>query len=215
MGRDPRLHRASRWRKDKTRWTSIATAIRGVSEETTTGVHRLYQMMEAGHAAVPRDQRQRLGHEEQVRQHLRLPALAARRPDPRDRRDARRQGRRRLRLRRSRQGLRAGAARPGLPRHRHRDRSDLRAAGGDGRLSGRRRSTSVVESADIFITATGNKNIITAEHMAQMKDKAIVGNIGHFDNEIDMAGLKKYPASSGSTSSRSTTSAASPTGTAS
>ena len=45
--------------------------------------------------------------------------------------------------------------------------------------------------ADIFITTTGNYNIITAEHMAKMKDKAIVGNIGHFDNEIDMAGLKK------------------------
>ncbi|MEQ8330214.1 MAG: adenosylhomocysteinase [Longimicrobiales bacterium] len=49
----------------------------------------------------------------------------------------------------------------------------------------------VLESADIFITATGNKDIITAEHMARMKDKAIVANIGHFDNEIDMAGLKK------------------------
>ena len=49
----------------------------------------------------------------------------------------------------------------------------------------------VVSSADIFITATGNHNIITVEHMALMKDKAIVGNIGHFDNEIDMAGLKK------------------------
>jgi adenosylhomocysteinase len=45
--------------------------------------------------------------------------------------------------------------------------------------------------ADIFVTTTGNFNIITAEHMAKMKDKAIVGNIGHFDNEIDMAGLKK------------------------
>ena len=49
----------------------------------------------------------------------------------------------------------------------------------------------VVATADIFITATGNLNIITADHMAKMKDKAIVGNIGHFDNEIDMAGLKK------------------------
>jgi adenosylhomocysteinase len=45
--------------------------------------------------------------------------------------------------------------------------------------------------ADLFVTTTGNHNIITAEHMAKMKDKAIVGNIGHFDNEIDMAGLKK------------------------
>ena len=49
----------------------------------------------------------------------------------------------------------------------------------------------VLETADIFITATGNCDIITAEHMKQMKDKAIVGNIGHFDNEIDMSGLAK------------------------
>jgi adenosylhomocysteinase len=50
-----------------------------------------------------------------------------------------------------------------------------------------------VDRADIFITATGNADIITAAHMAKMKDKALVGNIGHFDNEIDMAGLKKVP----------------------
>jgi adenosylhomocysteinase len=49
----------------------------------------------------------------------------------------------------------------------------------------------VVETADLFITTTGCFDVITAEHMARMKDKAIVGNIGHFDNEIDMAGLKK------------------------
>jgi adenosylhomocysteinase len=49
----------------------------------------------------------------------------------------------------------------------------------------------VVHEADIFITATGNLEIITADHMSRMKDKAIVGNIGHFDNEIDMAGLKR------------------------
>lgn len=47
----------------------------------------------------------------------------------------------------------------------------------------------VLDTADIFITTTGNKDIITAEHMSQMKHNAIVGNIGHFDNEIDMAGL--------------------------
>ena len=52
---------------------------------------------------------------------------------------------------------------------------------------------SVVETADIFITTTGNFNIITAEHMQKMKNKAIVANIGHFDNEIDMAGLAKVP----------------------
>jgi adenosylhomocysteinase len=47
----------------------------------------------------------------------------------------------------------------------------------------------VVAKADVFVTATGNRDVITAEHMARMKDKAIVANIGHFDNEIDMAGL--------------------------
>ncbi|MCU1689615.1 MAG: adenosylhomocysteinase [Jatrophihabitantaceae bacterium] len=51
----------------------------------------------------------------------------------------------------------------------------------------------VVETADIFITTTGNKDIITADHMSRMKHQAIVGNIGHFDNEIDMAGLAAYP----------------------
>jgi adenosylhomocysteinase len=51
----------------------------------------------------------------------------------------------------------------------------------------------VVETADLFITTTGNKDIITADHMARMKHQAIVGNIGHFDNEIDMAGLEQTP----------------------
>src|SRR5216683_1781693 len=51
----------------------------------------------------------------------------------------------------------------------------------------------VVETADIFITATGNVDVITIEHMSRMKHQAIVGNIGHFDNEIDMAGLAKWP----------------------
>ncbi len=51
----------------------------------------------------------------------------------------------------------------------------------------------VVETADIFITATGNRDVITADHMARMKHQAIVGNIGHFDNEIDMAGLERVP----------------------
>jgi adenosylhomocysteinase len=51
----------------------------------------------------------------------------------------------------------------------------------------------VVDFADFFITTTGNFDIITADQMSRMKDKAIIGNIGHFDNEIDMAGLKKFP----------------------
>jgi adenosylhomocysteinase len=51
----------------------------------------------------------------------------------------------------------------------------------------------VIDKVDIFVTTTGNKDIITADHMAQMKHQAIVGNIGHFDNEIDMAGLMATP----------------------
>ena len=50
-----------------------------------------------------------------------------------------------------------------------------------------------MDTADIFVTATGNKDIITADHMARMKHQAIVGNIGHFDNEIDIAGLETTP----------------------
>ncbi|MPZ86222.1 MAG: adenosylhomocysteinase [Actinophytocola sp.] len=51
----------------------------------------------------------------------------------------------------------------------------------------------VVATADIFVTSTGNLDIITADHMAKMKHQAIVGNIGHFDNEIDIAGLHRFP----------------------
>merc|ERR1712010_408860 len=51
---------------------------------------------------------------------------------------------------------------------------------------------SIVETGDIFTSATGNFNIITLEHMKKMKNNAIVGNIGHFDNEIDMAGLEGF-----------------------
>jgi adenosylhomocysteinase len=50
-----------------------------------------------------------------------------------------------------------------------------------------------LDTADIFITTTGNKDIIMASHMSKMKNNAIVGNIGHFDNEIDMAGLAAWP----------------------
>jgi adenosylhomocysteinase len=139
-------------------------------------------------AAVPGDQRQRLGHQEQVRQQVRLPPLAHRRHQPRHRRDDRRQGRGGLRLRRRGQGLRGVAAGQGArvivteidPI------CALQAA-----MEGYQVATleDVRRLADIFITATGNYDVITVEHMAAMKDKAIVGNIGHFDNEIDMAGL--------------------------
>ncbi|WP_033293816.1 adenosylhomocysteinase [Amycolatopsis jejuensis] len=56
-----------------------------------------------------------------------------------------------------------------------------------------KRLESVLGEADIVITTTGNKNVVMVEHMARMKHQAIVGNIGHFDNELDMAGLARYP----------------------
>ncbi|CAA9463781.1 MAG: Adenosylhomocysteinase, partial [uncultured Solirubrobacteraceae bacterium] len=87
-------------------------------------------------AAVPGDQRQRLGHQVEVRQPLWLPPLAGRRHQPRHRRDARRQDRGHLRLRRRRQGQRGVPQGPGRARHRHRDRPHLRAAGRHGGLPG-------------------------------------------------------------------------------
>jgi adenosylhomocysteinase len=56
-----------------------------------------------------------------------------------------------------------------------------------------RKLESVIGEADIVITTTGNKDVVTADHMSQMKHQAILGNIGHFDNELDMAGLTRYP----------------------
>ena len=78
---------------DPQRFTRMAAGILGVTEETTTGVHRLYQLAADRRPAVPGDQRQRLGHQVEVRQPLRLPPLADRRHQPRHRRDDRRQGR--------------------------------------------------------------------------------------------------------------------------
>ena len=174
-------------------WYSRQLAsVRGVTEETTTGVHRLYQMQERGELRLPGDQRQRLGDQEQVRQPLRLPRVAGRRHQARDRRDGRRQDRGRLRLRRRGQGLGAVAARPlgarsGSPR-------STRSARLQAAMEGYRVVTmeDACDKADIFVTATGNYHVITHDQMARMKDQAIVCNIGHFDSEIDVASLEKY-----------------------
>ena len=116
------------------KYPELLAGIRGLSEETTTGVHRLYQMHATRRAEGAGDQRQRLGHQEQVRQPLRLPRIAGRRHQAGDRHHGRRQGRRRRRLRRRRQGLCPRDAVARRPRDRHRDRPDQRPAGGDGRL---------------------------------------------------------------------------------
>src|SRR6476619_8302853 len=178
--------------KDKSRWTRIASSIRGVSEETTTGVHRLYQMMESGTLLFPainvNDSVTKSKFDNIYGCRHSLPDGLARATD--------------VMLggkvavvfgfgevgKGCAQALRGQGARVIVTE------IDpicaLQAA-----MEGYQVATldDVVESADLFVTATGNFSIITVDHMARMKDKAIVGNIGHFDNEIDMAGLKKYP----------------------
>ncbi len=117
------------------KYPELLKAVKGLSEETTTGVHRLYEMMKDGKPGLPRLQRQRLGDQVQVRQPVRLPRIAGRRHQACHGRDDRRQGRGGLRLRRRGQGLRPIAARARCHRLDYRDRPDLRAAGGDGGLS--------------------------------------------------------------------------------
>ena len=177
-------------RRDRSAGPASPTDIDGVTEETTTGVHRLYELAKAGHAAVPRDQRQRLGDQEQVRQQVRHPPLAARRAEPRHRRADRRQGRVRRRLRRCRQGRRRGAARPGRPRDRQRGRPDLRAAGRHGRLPGRRGSRRSSATSTSSSPAPATRTSSRSSTCSGIKHLAIVANVGHFDNEIDMAGLE-------------------------
>ena len=89
-------------------------------------------------------------------------------------------------------GSRPGAARAVGAGVGHRDRSDLRAAGGDGRLPGRHHGLRAPTRPTSSSSATGNFHVITHDHMARMKNQAIVCNIGHFDNEIDVAALKQY-----------------------
>ena len=123
---------------DPTRWSRAARDLKGVSEETTTGVHRLYRMEKEGKLLIPAINVNDLRHEEQIRQSLRLPRIPPRRHQARHRRHDRRQGGRGLRLRRRRKGLRPEPPRHGSPSGRLRDRPHLRPAGGDGRLYGGR-----------------------------------------------------------------------------
>jgi adenosylhomocysteinase len=168
----------------------VAADLRGVIEETTTGVHRLYQMMEAGELLFPAINvndsvtKSKFDNLYGCRHSLTDGILRAS--------DVMLAGKVAVIFgygdvgKGCAQALRGQGARVIITE------IDpicaLQAA-----MEGYQVTTldQVVETADIFITATGNKNIITVDDMARMKDKAIVGNIGHFDNEIDMAGLKK------------------------
>jgi adenosylhomocysteinase len=176
--------------ENPSRWTKVAADLRGVSEETTTGVHRLYQMVEAGTLLFPA-----INVNDSVTKSKFDNIYGCRHSviDGLNRAtDVMLGGKVAVVLgfgevgKGCAQALRGQGARVIITE------IDpicaLQAA-----MEGYEVKTldDVVEKADIFITATGNLNIITAQHMARMKDKAIVGNIGHFDNEIDMAGLKK------------------------
>ncbi|CAN5882724.1 adenosylhomocysteinase [soil metagenome] len=176
--------------KNPGRWTKVAAGVRGVSEETTTGVHRLYEMMNAGTLKFPAINvndavtKSKFDNLYGCRHSLTDGILRAS--------DVMLAGKVAVIFgygdvgKGCAQSLRGQGARVIITE------IDpicaLQAA-----MEGYQVTTlaEVISSADIFITATGNKNIITVDDMAKMKDKAIVGNIGHFDNEIDMAGLKK------------------------
>ncbi|MDO8502203.1 MAG: adenosylhomocysteinase [Gemmatimonadaceae bacterium] len=176
--------------KNSARWTTMSKDLRGVSEETTTGVHRLYQMMEAGQllfcAINVNDSvtKSKFDNLYGCRHSLTDGILRAS--------DVMLAGKVAVICGYGDVGKGCAQALKGQGARVVITEIDpicaLQAA-----MEGYQVTTleDVVETADIFITATGNKDIITAAHMARMKDKAIVGNIGHFDNEIDMAGLKK------------------------
>jgi adenosylhomocysteinase len=172
------------------RWTKVAADMRGVSEETTTGVHRLYQMMENGTLLFPA-----INVNDSVTKSKFDNIYGCRHSlvDGLNRAtDVMLGGKVAVVFgfgevgKGSEQALRGQGCRVVVTE------IDpicaLQAA-----MEGYQVTTleEVLQTADIFITATGNLNIVTADHMSRMKDKAIVGNIGHFDNEIDMAGLKK------------------------
>ncbi len=176
--------------KNPGRWTRMAKEIKGVTEETTTGVHRLYEMMKAGTLLFPA-----INVNDSVTK-SKFDNIYGCRHSVVDG------------LNRATDVMIAGkmAVVFGFGEVGKGCAQALRGQGArvvvteidpicalQACMEGYQVLTmdDVLATADIFITATGNFNIITAQHMAKMKDKAIVANIGHFDNEIDMAGLKK------------------------
>jgi adenosylhomocysteinase len=172
------------------RWSTLAHGIRGVSEETTTGVHRLYQMMEAGTLLFPainvNDSVTKSKFDNVYGCRHSLPDGLARATD------VMLGGKVALVLGYGEVGKGCAQALRGQGCRVMVTEIDpicaLQAA-----MEGFEVNTmdDVVGVVDIFVSTTGNFNIITVDHMKRMKDKAIIGNIGHFDNEIDMAGLKK------------------------
>jgi adenosylhomocysteinase len=178
--------------EDDRRWTRVAAGIKGVTEETTTGVHRLYEMQQAGT--------------------LLFPAINVNDSVTKSKFDNKYGCRHSLidGINRATDVLIGGkvAVVFGYGDVGKGCAESLRGQGArvivtevdpicalQAAMDGYQVATidDVVETADIFVTATGCFDVITAEHMARMKHQAIVGNIGHFDNEIDMAGLARRP----------------------
>ena len=178
--------------EDPQRWTSIATGIKGVTEETTTGVHRLYEMQKRGE--------------------LLFPAINVNDSVTKSKFDNKYGCRHSLvdGINRATDVLIGGKVAV-VCGYGDVGKGCAQSLSGQGArvvvtevdpicalqaaMEGYQVTTleDILPTADIIITTTGNKDIITAQHMAAMKHQAIVGNIGHFDNEIDMAGLAKIP----------------------
>src|SRR5271165_2437819 len=144
----------TRLETDKDKWTKIAESVKGVTEETTTGVLRLYQFAAAGDLAFP--------------------AINVNDSVTKSKFD-------------NKYGCRHSLI-DGINRG-----TDVLIGGKTVLVCGYgdKRVEDVIGEADIIITTTGNKDIITLEHMKAMKEKAILGNIGHFDNEIQISRLEK------------------------
>jgi adenosylhomocysteinase len=178
--------------KDPKRWTRLAAGCRGVTEETTTGVHRLYEMQKAGTLLFPAINvndsvtKSKFDNLYGCRHSLVDGLMRAT--------DVMLGGKVAVVCgygdvgKGCAQSLRGQGARVMVTEI---DPINALQASMEGYQVVRLED--VISSADVFITATGNLDIITVEHMKKMKDCAIVGNIGHFDNEIDMAGLKAVP----------------------
>jgi adenosylhomocysteinase len=179
-------------KKSPTRWTEVAKNMRGVSEETTTGVHRLYQMEADGNLCFPA-----INVNDSVTKSKFDNIYGCRHSviDGLNRAsDVMLGGKVAVVCGYGEVGKGCAQALRGQGCRVIITEIDpivaLQAAMEGFQVS---KLDDVVEIADVFVTATGNFNVLTAEHMSRMKDKAVVGNIGHFDNEIDMAGLAKIP----------------------
>jgi adenosylhomocysteinase len=177
-------------REDPRRWTRVAKACAGVTEETTTGVHRLYEMQKAGTLLFPA-----INVNDSVTKSKFDNLYGCRHSlvDGLNRAtDVMLSGKLCVVLgygdvgKGCAQALRGQGARVVVTEI---DPINALQASMEGYQVVR--VEDVVSEADVFVTATGNVDVITVDHMRRMKDCAIVGNIGHFDNEIDMAGLKK------------------------